>query len=169
MDGVHALLTTNQRFRTTRPGEGALMGKTIAGLRAVVLSTAIVTLAAACQDNATAPVENAPAALLSVQPAGGSIDVAVGADVVIAFDHAIAEGMEEYAALHEGSVVGPEVAGTWTRSADGLTLTFTPAAPLKPATTYVIHIGGGMMDEDGHTVDLDMHGMAMGGHGPPSR
>jgi len=71
--------------------------------------------------------------------------------------------MEEYAALHEGPVTGPEVAGTWARSTDGMTLTFTPDAPLKPATMYTIHIGGGMMDEDGHTVDLDMHGMDMGG------
>jgi hypothetical protein len=136
---------------------------TMAGLRASVLSTVIAAAATACGTDATAPALDVPAALLSVQPAGGSTNVSVGSDVVITFDHAIAEGMEEYAALHEGSVTGPEVEGTWTRSADGMTLTFAPDAALKPATTYTLHVGGGMMDEDGHTVDLDMHGMGMGG------
>jgi len=140
-----------------------MMKDTISGLRTVVLSTAIIAAAAACQDDATSPAIDEPTALLSVQPAGGPTHVAVGANVVITFNHSIAEGMEVYAALHEGSVTGPEVAGTWTRSADGMTLSFAPDTPLKPATTYIIHIGGGMMDEDGHTVDLDMHGMDMGG------
>ena len=91
------------------------------------------------------------------------MDVDVGTTVVVRFSHPIAEGMEEYAALMEGSVTGPEVPGAWALSADQTTLTFTPGSPLKPATTYVIHIGGGMMDEDGDSVDLDMYGPGMGG------
>jgi hypothetical protein len=81
----------------------------------------------------------------------------------VGFDHPIAEGMERYAALHEGSVTGPEVSGTWTRSEDGTMPSFSPDAPLKPATTYSVHLGGGMMDPDGGMVDLGMHGLAMGG------
>lgn len=138
------------------------MRKTMrAGAAGLAMIAAAVT--GACSDEATGPDFREPTALLSVQPAGGTVGVEVGTDVVVRFDHAIAEGMERYASLHEGSVVGPEVPGAWTRSADGATLTFSPAAPLKPATTYVIHLGGGMMDEDGEGVDLGMHGLDMGG------
>lgn len=115
----------------------------------------------ACTDDPTAPQD--VAALLSMEPAAGSMDVSVGASVVITFDHSIGAGMEQYAALHEGELTGPEVEGMWTRSEDGTMLTFEPAAPLKAATTYVVHIGGGMMDDHGNHVDLEQHGLGMGG------
>lgn len=120
-------------------------------------------VASACSEGATAPEVDEPAALLSVQPSPGGTDVAVGSSVVVTFDHAIAAGMEEYAALHEGDVTGPEVPGAWLVSDDPTTLTFTPDEPLKPTTTYVIHLGGGMMDDHGNLVDLEHHGLAMGG------
>lgn len=133
--------------------------RTTAGIFAGVLMASLI----ACSDDATGPEGEEVAALASVQPAGGSVDVSVDATVVVTFDHAIGFGMEQYAALHEGEVTGPEVSGSWSRSEDGTQLIFTPAAPLKPATTYVIHIGGGMMDADGHPVNLGMHGTGMGG------
>lgn len=120
-------------------------------------------IASACSEDATAPRGEEPAVLLSVQPSPGSTDVTVGSSVVVTFDHAIAAGMGEYAALDEGDVTGPEVPGAWHLSDDGTTLTFTPDGPLKAATTYVIHVGGGMMDDNGHLVDLEHHGLAMGG------
>lgn len=120
-------------------------------------------IASACSEDATAPGGEEPAVLLSVQPSPGSTDVTVGSSVVVTFDHAIAAGMEEYAALHEGDVTGPELPGTWLVSDDRTTLTFTPDEPMKPATTYVIHVGGGMMDDHGNVVDLEHHGLAMGG------
>ena len=120
-------------------------------------------LAGACSDDPVSPNLDDGPALLSVEPSGGSTGVEVGATVVVTFDHAIADGMEEYAALHEGSVTGALVAGVWSLSADRTTLTFTPAAPLKPATTYVIHIGGGMTDDHGNHVNLQQHGTGMGG------
>ena len=48
---------------------------------------------------------------------------------------------EEYAQLNEGDVKGPRfpARGSCVRT----TPTFTPGEPLKPATTYVIHVGGG--------------------------
>jgi hypothetical protein len=100
---------------------------------------------------------------LSVQPAGGAKSVVVGDTVVVKFGHGIATGMEAYAALHEGSVAGPLVAGTWTLSQDRTTLTFVPASPLKPSTSYVIHLGGAMRDANGNVVNLEMAGMGMGG------
>jgi len=105
----------------------------------------------------------AGAALASVHPMGGAVDVAVGDTIALTFDHPIAAGMEAYAALLEGSVTGSEVAGVWSRSEDGTRLLFVPSAPLKAATTYVIHVGGGMMDGDGLPVNLEMHGLEMGG------
>lgn len=104
-----------------------------------------------------------PTALLSVVPQGGSTGVDRFGPVVVEFDHAMMVGMQEYAALHEGNVTGPEVAGTWTLSADRSLLTFTPAAPLAPSTQYTIHLGGGMMDADGDHIDFGTHGSRMGG------
>lgn len=101
--------------------------------------------------------------LLSVSPAGGSDDVDPEEPVVVTFDHAIDSMMVEYAALHEGGIDGPEVAGTWTLSTDATQLIFTQDAPLRRATEYTVHLGGDMMDADGHHVDLETHGMHMGG------
>lgn len=126
-------------------------------------AVAVAATLAACGPDATAPEEELGAALLSIQPTPGSMDVTVGAEVVVTFDHAIAEGMEAYAALHEGSVTGPIVEGTWMQSEDRTQLTFMPLSQLKPATTYVIHLGAGMMDDHGNHVDLETHGMGMGG------
>lgn len=118
---------------------------------------------AACSGDATAPTVPDPTVLLSVVPAGGTMNVSVGADVVITFNHPIPDEMADYVDLHEGEVTGPEVPGVASLSADHMVLTFTPASALKPATTYVIHVGGGMMDESGDSVDLEMHGPGMGG------
>ena len=41
--------------------------------------------------------------------------------------------------LHEGPVTGPAVAGTGDVVGRSHDLTFTPAAPLKFRTTYVVH------------------------------
>ena len=120
-------------------------------------------LAAACADEVAGPEAEEVTALLSVQPAPGSVDVEVGASVVITFDHPMATGMESYAALHEGDVTGPEVMGTWVMSEDHRTMTFTPGRALKAFTAHVIHIGGGMMDDQGNLVDLGHHGLGMGG------
>lgn len=132
-----------------------------AGMAFGLASTLLVV--SACSEGTTTPGVHEPAALLSVHPSPGSTDVTVGSSVVVTFDHAIAEGMEEYAALHEGDVIGPEVPGAWLMSDDRTTLRFTPAEPLRPATTYVIHVGGGMMDDHGNVVDLEHHGLGMGG------
>lgn len=101
-------------------------------------------------------------ALAAVTPAGGTIDVSTAGPVTITFSHAMMAGMELYAALHEGDVAGPVVAGTWAWSADHEVLTFTPSSPLEAKTRYTIHIGGGMRDANGRTVDMDP-GRHMGG------
>ena len=122
----------------------------------------VVSSLAACSDQVTAPEVEA-AVLLDVHPTPGSVDVSVGTVVTITFDHAIAEGMDDYAALHEGSLTGPIVEGEWALSADLTILTFTPAEQLMAATTYVVHLGAGMMDQQGNHVSLEQHGLGMGG------
>jgi hypothetical protein len=96
-------------------------------------------------------VDSAATALVAVEPTGGATDVDPTEPVVVTFDHAIKPAMTEYAALHEGDVNGPEVAGSWSLSEDSTQLVFTPDEPLKAATKYTIHLGGGMMDAEGVT------------------
>lgn len=133
-------------------------------LNAALVIAGVGLLAGACSESDTLLEPDAEATtLLSVIPRGGSTDVDRLAPVAIELDHPVMDGMEAFALLHEGDVTGPEVAGTWSLSADRLALTFTPSAPLAPTTRYAIHLGGGMMDADGDHVDLDAHGDHMGG------
>lgn len=129
--------------------------------RTVALMATVVIGVAACDEGTTTPEPET--VLLSVAPAGEAVDVARDAPVVVTFDHAIDPEMTEYAALHEGDVNGPEVAGTWSLSEDSTRLIFTQDEPLKAGTEYTIHLGGGMMDSEGHYVDMGTNGTHMGG------
>lgn len=130
----------------------------------VLAAAALLAGAAACSDDdgPTAPDLDAPV-LLSVVPQGGATGVDPDTDVVLRFDHPLMPGMEAFADLHRGDVTGPEVAGTWSMGEDGTSLRFSPDAPLSPNTDYTVHIGGGMMGEDGQHVDVQSHGPGMGG------
>lgn len=127
-----------------------------------MFGVALLVGIAACSEGPVTPGTD-DALMLSVQPSGGSVGVGVGSEVVVTFDHALGAGMEAYVALHEGSLQGPVVEGTWEMSSERTALTFKPKAPLRRATTYVIHLGGGMSAANGHRVNLGVHGMAMGG------
>lgn len=118
----------------------------------------------ACEDSdttTTPPTEET--ALLSVIPQGGATGVDPNGPLIIQFSHAMQAGMEEYADVHEGDVEGPLVEGAWSWNQDLTELTFTPSTPLKPQTQYVVHIGGGMLDEDGNPINYGQHGLGMGG------
>ncbi len=118
---------------------------------------------AACSDNPAA-VEETPV-LLSVLPTGGATGVDPNTTVTLEFSHGMQMDMEMFVALHHGAgVAGPLVDGTWEWSGDRRHLRFTPSMPLDGQTEYTIHLGGGMMDADGHVVDLETHGHGMGGH-----
>ena len=132
-------------------------------LSSAVAAAALLLAVGACSEEATGPEDEGLSALLSVVPTGGATNVDPSEPIVVEFTHAIGVGMEAYAALHVGDVNGPEVPGTWTASEDRTTMTFTPATALKPATTYTVHIGGGMMDDQGNMINLDQHGLGMGG------
>ena len=116
------------------------------------LVVAIAALVAGCHES-FAPVGDTT--VLSVVPAGGTTSVDPNGPIVVEFSHAMRMGMEQYAALHEGDVTGPVVQGSWSWSSDRLTLTFTPAAPLKAGTQYALHLGGGMLDTTGNLLNYD--------------
>ncbi len=128
---------------------------------AVLLLALVLPLLAGC-GSPDSPSAADRAVLAAVVPAGGAVGVDPAGVITVTFSHAIMTGMEKYAALHEGEVSGPVVAGSWALSADRTKLTFTPAAPLKTKTKYTIHLGGGMMDASGHPVNMDP-GQMMGG------
>lgn len=128
----------------------------------VVLASALLVGTIACSGAATGPGPTSPVtAIVSISPPGGTT-VDPNAPMVITFSHAMGSSMEMYVSLHEGEVTGPTVPGVMTWSSDRTTLTFTPSTPLKSATAYTIHLGGGMKDADGNPIDMTAHGM-MGG------
>lgn len=118
----------------------------------------------ACSDD-TGPAgpDGAESLLLSVEPRGGATSVSTGSSITITFDHPMNPAMSAYAIVHEGTVAGPEVEGAWSWSANDTRLGFAPASRLESATTYVIHLGGGMRDADGRHVDFQQRGGQMGG------
>ena len=133
-------------------------------IRAFAATAALLTpfILAACDDEGTEP-EVEESALLSVIPQGGATGVDPNSPIVIEFTHAMMPGMEEYADVHEDDVEGPLVPGSWSWNEAHTKLTFTPDSPLKSQTRYVIHIGGGMEDQDGQHINFQQHGLEMGG------
>ena len=102
-------------------------------------------------------------ALVSVTPAGGATGVATSTSLTLRFGAAMAVAMEQYVDLHVGSIAGPEVSMACAWSPDRTTLTCVPNAPLDPRTTYVFHVGGGMMTQAGQSIDYSLYGPGMGG------
>jgi hypothetical protein len=129
------------------------------GIAAVALIG--LTSATACSDDFVTP--DADTQLASVVPVGGAANVDPATSIVIEFSHPMMVGMEQYMTLSEGHVDGPLVAGVWTWSQDRTRATFQPASPLRAATRYTIHIGGGLMDENGRMIGFGDHGEQMGG------
>ena len=136
--------------------------KAILFLSGLSLAAAVALSAGACSENGD-PVAIDPTQLLSVTPQGGATGVDPSAPVVVEFDHSLMAGMEAFVSLHQGTVSGPVVPGTWTMSADRMRMTFTPAAALQAGTDHTIHLGGGMMDGAGNPVGFEGHGSHMGG------
>lgn len=93
-------------------------------------------------------------AVLAVLPAAGAQSIDPSAPIVITFSRPMMAGMEASVVLHEGTVAGSPVAGTAVWSGDRTMLTFTPGAPLKPRTTYVLHMSPGLLGQNGQAINL---------------
>jgi hypothetical protein len=104
-----------------------------------------------------------PVALTSVSPAPAATAVAPATPVRLTFSRPMMPGMERYVDLHRGASSGPLVPLACAWNGDRTALTCTPDAPLAPKTHYTIHVGGGMADDQGRTLDLG-HWTVMGGH-----
>jgi Big-like domain-containing protein len=120
-----------------------------------------VALAVAACGTSTAPTSRTVVA--SVTPAGGSVAVPTNVTMTVTFSGPMRSGMEMYAAVHQGSVTGPVVPGSWMWTADHMQLLFTPTMPLQAHTTYTMHLGGDMLDADGEPVDYESCVDRMGG------
>ncbi len=103
------------------------------------------------------------AALVSVTPAGGAVGVPASISIVLRFGAPMRAGTEQYVDLHVAGIDGPIVPMACGFSSERTTLTCAPAAPLASRTTYLIHVGGAMTTQDGHTIDFDYYGPDMGG------
>lgn len=101
--------------------------------------------------------------LLSVTPTGGSTGVSRTSPMTLRFSHPMMAGMEQFIDLHQGDAAGPLVPISCAWSADRTTVTCAPAEPLQAHTAYTLHMGAGMMDADGHAVDLSANQSQCGG------
>ena len=131
----------------------------------MLLRAAVAIAAGACSASPTAPSSSGDtgASLDAISPAGGSTNVARSSQVMIGFDHPMPPAMLAYVTLHHGGVTDSLVSCTRTWSPDSFTLTMTPMAMMDSASTYTVHVGGGMKDAMGDSVSLGMHGTGMGG------
>ena len=116
--------------------------------RAAAAALVLLATLAACSSEPVG-IRSEDLVVLSVVPAGGATGVSTTAPIVVAFNHPMMPGADALVALHEGTATGPLVDGTTTWSADRTTLTFTPSAALRPATTHVLHLAPSLADIDG--------------------
>jgi hypothetical protein len=142
--------------------------KRTAGLIATVFSVAL--LGVGCGGNngnmmgpSVVGTGSTSATFMSVTPQGGTTSVPVTSQVGLRFGAPMGVGMEQYVDLHMGDLAGPTVPLNYGWSGDRMTLTCTPLGPLSPHTTYVVHIGAGMMTQAGQQLDYTQYGPMMGG------
>jgi hypothetical protein len=103
------------------------------------------------------------AALTSVSPQGGMTEVSPAAPLSFGFGGPMAPGMEQYFDLHMGGLDGPVMPMTCAWSADRTTLTCNPATAFQAHASYTMHMGGGLLDANGHPVGYEAHGPMLGG------
>ena len=125
------------------------------------MALAFVFATSACSDS-TSP-STTGASLDAVSPTPGATGVDPATVMTMHFSAAMQTSMMQYVDLHQGTIVGSVVPMTCSWSSDAMTLTCQPNQPLQPGTSYVLHMGGGMMDANGHSVDVEHHGMTNGG------
>ena len=126
--------------------------------RSVLL--AAIPLFAACSDSTSSTPTTQ---LVSVAPAGGATGVAVGTSITMHFSGPMMMGADSEITLHQGDVAGTVVPCTRSWSVDSMILTMTPMSPLAAGTHYTTHLGAGMTDAHGHSIDMTTHGTGMGG------
>lgn len=124
-------------------------------VRSILVATGVLATLASCAGGAgtSGPDPVDAVTLQSISPANGVTGVSITMPMTMRFSGPMAQNMEHYIALHEGTMSAPVVPGRWNWSADRRTLSFAPDTPLRSHTTYVIHMGGGMQGASGMPMD----------------
>ena len=118
----------------------------------------------ACSGMASAPRSGDDAfVVLSVHPASGATNVSPSSPISIAFSHRLMMGMELLVTLHEGTILGPAVPGSFSWSSDGKILTFVPTQTLESQTTYVLHLSPNLRAATGQGIALAACAQKVGG------
>ena len=129
-------------------------------------STGAVVLALGCAVSAcsdrTSP-STLSASLDAVSPVPGATGVDPATVMTMQFSAAMPPSMMQYVDLHQGTVAGPVVPMTCSWSLDARTLSCQPHEALQHRTSYALHLGCGMITANGDPVDVEHHGMAIGG------
>jgi Bacterial Ig-like domain len=130
----------------------------------VALTFAVALVGLSCGGGSmTGPSPMMGPIFMSVTPQGGATGVSASTPIVFRFGAAMGTGMEQYVDLHIGDLAGPSVPLLCGWSSDRATLTCTPRDRLSSRTTYVAHLGGGMLTQAGQLLDYNQFGPAMGG------
>lgn len=93
-------------------------------------------------------------ALTGIAPAANAVGVDVADQVVLTFSGPMMTSMDSMIALHDGDLSGAEVPGHFMWSGGGDSLFFMPDSALMAGHHYTVHVGGGMLDAAGDTVDF---------------
>lgn len=120
--------------------------------RSSLTALVVIALLPACAGEGMHSTAPGPV-VVSISPNSGATGVSPTSSVVVTFSQPMMRNMEASVILHESSITGASVAGSATWSADRQTLTFVPAAPLRSASTYVLHLAPTMMSESGARLD----------------
>lgn len=137
-----------------------------AGLFGAALSAAACAGSTTSEPSSAGPGGSSVTTVLSLAPAASATSVDPNAPIRIVFTHPMMLGMEALVVLHKSSVTGAAVAGTAAWSSDRTTLTFTPAQPLEPKTTYVLHLSPNLKDANGNPIDFASCAQRLGGQAP---
>ncbi|HKV91756.1 MAG TPA: Ig-like domain-containing protein [Candidatus Angelobacter sp.] len=102
-----------------------------------------------------AVADNTTPTVTTVSPANGATGVPTNAVIQLQFSKRV----DALTVSTADFVVAPSatsipVPGTIAVSADGLTATFTPSAPLNPSTNYFMEATGGILDLEGHPLQF---------------
>ena len=135
-------------------------------IRHFAVSATVVLIA--CSGATTIPVVDSDLpVVLSVSPASHATGVSTSAPITVRFSHPMMVGMELLVTLHEGTITGPVVPGSFAWSSDRTSLTFSPIEPLKPGTTYVLHLSANLRDVTGSGIDFGTCAQGVGGQPVP--
>ena len=132
------------------------------------IAVGAVIVAGACSGSAIDPTSDGDlTVVLSVTPVSNATGISTSSPITITFSRAMMAGMELLVTLHEGTIVGPPVAGTFSWLLDRTSLTFAPSANLKPGTTYVLHLSPNLRDATGRGLGFAACAQRVGGQPVP--